>query len=174
MSEDPRLEIPHCPECGASEWVRRVPERDDRTRRCCARCGYVHYVGPALAAGAIVHDDRGRVCLLRRAWDPGRGRWSFPGGFVDVDEEPRAAAVRETEEETGLYAEIERLVGLYPSRGPQEKRVIIAVFAARLTGISARNSDESMETRWFGRPEIPWDDLAFESSGRALRDFYGA
>jgi ADP-ribose pyrophosphatase YjhB (NUDIX family) len=173
VKEDPRSEIRHCPECGGAEFQRRIPERDDRTRLCCSRCGYIHYVGPALAAGAIVRDDRGRVCLLRRTWDPGRGRWTFPGGFVDLDEEPRAAALRETEEETGLFAEVEGLLGLYGSLGPKDRRVVIAVYRARLTGISARNCDEAMETRWFARDEIPWHDLAFESSGQALRDFFG-
>lgn len=172
MKPDPRLEIRFCPECGGTGLERRVPRRDDRTRQVCSTCGYIHYVGPALAAGAIIHDAaRGRICLVRRAWDPGRGKWTFPGGFVDLDEEASAAALREAEEETGLSARIDGLVGIYNSLGPKDKRVAIVVFHAQMTGVSPRDSDEVTEVRWCAPEEIPWEEMAFASSVQALRDF---
>ena len=148
----------------------RVPRRDDRERPVCAGCGYVHYVGPALAAGAILHDGD-RFCLVRRAYEPGSGKWTFPGGFVDVDEDPEAAAVRETAEETGYTAQVESLVGLYRSTGPKGKPVVIAVYAARPTGEASGTSEEVSEVRWFSRDELPWGEFAFESTALALRRF---
>ena len=77
------MTIRFCPMCGAGGLEWKVPRRDDRPRQTCAKCGYVHYVGPALAAGIILFDGP-RICLVRRAHDPGYGKWTFPGGFVDV------------------------------------------------------------------------------------------
>ncbi len=52
--------------------------------------------------GAVVHDDAGRLLLVRRGRDPHRGRWSLPGGRVEAGESPAQAVEREVLEETGL------------------------------------------------------------------------
>ena len=59
---------------------------------------------PAVVAcvGAVVHDDGGRLLLVRRGQDPHRGRWSLPGGRVEAGESPEQAVEREVREETGL------------------------------------------------------------------------
>jgi ADP-ribose pyrophosphatase YjhB (NUDIX family) len=149
-----------------------VPRRDDKPRQTCAACGYVHYVGPALAAGVILRDGD-RVCLVRRAHDPGYGKWTFPGGFVDAGEHPADAALRELREESGCAGEIERLFGAYPSVGPHAKPVVILVYAARLRGHGAQECDEVQEVRWFAPAELPWAELAFPSTAEALRQFLG-
>ncbi|MEM8886308.1 MAG: NUDIX hydrolase, partial [Planctomycetota bacterium] len=170
MSDDPRTNIPFCPQCGASEWEVRVPRKDDKPRRCCLSCGYVHYVGPSLAAGIILHDGE-RYCLVRRAHEPGLGKWSFPGGFVDLDEDAADAAVREAREETGCTAEVDALLGIYNSIGPGGKRVAIAVYVGRVTGQCAANSEEVAAIEWFEPDAIPWDEFAFEATAGALRRY---
>lgn len=52
--------------------------------------------------GAVVHDDAGRLLLVRRGRDPHRGCWSLPGGRVEPGESPERAVEREVLEETGL------------------------------------------------------------------------
>ena len=173
MSDDPRVNIPYCPRCGANEWEVRVPRQDDKERRCCVACGYVHYVGPTLAAGIIL--KRGEeYCLVQRAHDPGRGLWSFPGGFVDLDERAEDAAIREAREETGCTAEIESILGIYNSVGPGGKRVAIAVYIGRVTGQCDTNSEEVEAIRWFRPADIPWDEFAFEATGAALKRYVEA
>lgn len=164
------MTIRFCPMCGAGGLAWRVPRRDDRPRQTCVACGYVHYVGPALAAGVILRDGT-NLCLVRRAHDPGFGKWTFPGGFVDVGETPAQAALRELCEETGLKGEIDRFVGVYPSCGPQGRPVVIVVYAGRLKGGGPGGSDEVQEVRWFGPSDLPWDEFAFPSTVTALRDF---
>ena len=173
MSDDARATIHFCPQCGSDKIVARVPRKDDKVRPCCDECGFVHYVGPALAAGAILHDGD-TICLVRRNLEPGRGKWTFPGGFVDLEETCADAALRETVEETGCVATIEQLLGVYRSLGPRGKRVTIVVYVARLDGASAVRDDASeevQEVRWFTEDEIPWDEFAFESTVEALRDY---
>jgi ADP-ribose pyrophosphatase YjhB (NUDIX family) len=170
VSADPRSEPSFCPRCGAGVWETRVPRQDDKPRPCCVGCGYVHYVGPVLAAGLILQDGE-RYCLVRRAHDPGKGKWSFPGGFVDIDERAEDAALREAREETGCEAEIDELIGIYNSTGPGGKRVAIAVFAGRVTSHGSAISEEVAAIEWFVPAEIPWNQFAFEATAAALRSY---
>lgn len=151
-----------CPRCGRSaevEFPRRI---------VCVHCGYAAYYNPKPVAGAIPVDERGRIVLLRRGFDPGQGRWTFPGGFVDLGESVEEAARRETSEELGMAIELGPLVGVY-SRS--EERVVLIVYRA-LALEPPRTSPEAIEVRAFGRNEIPWGELAFWSTERALRDLW--
>ncbi len=67
--------------------------------------------------GGLVFDHRGRLLLVRRANEPGRGLWSVPGGRVEQGEDDHTAVVREMAEETGLTVRPGRLVGVV-ERGP--------------------------------------------------------
>jgi len=64
---------------------------------------------PIIGVGAIVFEED-RVLLIRRGKDPGRGKWSIPGGVVHLGETLVRAVCREVEEETGLNVEPLRLV----------------------------------------------------------------
>lgn len=61
--------------------------------------------------GAIIRDGTGRVLLVRRANEPGRGLWSLPGGRIEPGESEEAAVVREVREETGLVVRVDGLAG---------------------------------------------------------------
>jgi ADP-ribose pyrophosphatase YjhB (NUDIX family) len=153
-----------CPRCAQPAEV-QYPRRI-----VCSHCGYAAYYNPKPVAGAIPIDDRGQVILLRRGFDPGLGRWTFPGGFVDLGESVEEAAVRETDEELKIAIELGPLVGVY-SR--PEDRVVLIVFRARSLG-SPQTTAEATEVRAFAVSEIPWADLAFWSTERALRDAVGS
>ena len=151
-----------CPRCG------RPAEIDYPRRILCPHCGYAAYYNPKPVAAAIPVDEHGRVILLRRAFDPGRGRWTFPGGFVDLGESVPEAALRETAEELEMTVELEGLVGVY-SR--PEDRVVLIVYRARALD-PPHTSVEAVEVGTFAPDEIPWDDLAFWSTEQALRDAF--
>ena len=61
--------------------------------------------------GAVVHDDRGRLLVIRRGHAPSAGLWSVPGGRVEPGEDEVAAVVREVAEETGLQVRPDRVLG---------------------------------------------------------------
>jgi ADP-ribose pyrophosphatase YjhB (NUDIX family) len=113
--------------------------------------------------------DEGRILLLRRAYDPGKGLWTFPGGFVDLGESVQDAARREAREELDVAIELGTLVGVY-SR--PEDRIVLIVYAAR-TSQRPRTTDEAAEVAAFDRFALPWDELAFWSTCDALKDFLG-
>lgn len=158
----------YCPACGRRlRWRRRPP--DDRARLACDACGYVFYLDPKVSACAIPVLGE-RIYLLRRAIDPGRGRWVFPGGYIERGETVEEAARRETEEEIGLRVDLEGLVGVYSYR---DSVVVTVVYAARVRadGGEPRPGPETLEVRAFLPEEIPWAELAFESTGEALREW---
>ena len=73
----------------------------ERLRNVCPACGFVHFRAPKVGVSVLVEDGE-RILLVRRAVEPGKGKWSLPSGFIEWDEPPEAAAVRECAEETGL------------------------------------------------------------------------
>ena len=157
-----------CPVCGGA-LESRLLKSGDPERLVCAACGFVFYLDPKLAVGTIIHDERGRVVLVRRAIEPGYGKWVFPGGYVDRGEEVQVAAVREAREEVGLDVRIDRLVNIYSYTG---RTPIIIVYAATMIGGCLGCDDEGLEAAFFERDAIPWDDLAFRSTQEALREYY--
>src|SRR5687767_15079954 len=123
---------------------------------------------PKVAVGTIIRAADGRLVLVKRAIEPGYGRWVFPGGYMDRGEEITAAAVREAREESGLDVRIDGLVNIYSYVG---RPLIIVVYAATVLGGELCCDDECLEARLFAVEDIPWDELAFRSTHDALRDY---
>jgi ADP-ribose pyrophosphatase YjhB (NUDIX family) len=133
----------------------------------CPHCGYGAYYNPKPVACAIPVTPVGRIILLRRAFEPGKGLWTFPGGFVDLGESVETAAHREVQEELEIEIDLGPLVGVY-SRA--EDRVVLIVYAAK-TAQRPQTTEEASEVATFNAKQLPWDELAFWSTERALRDF---
>ncbi|MGA3030428.1 MAG: NUDIX hydrolase [Candidatus Limnocylindrales bacterium] len=141
---------------------------EERDRLACPGCGFVFYVNPRLVVTTLPINDRGEVMLIRRGIAPGYNKWAQPGGFLEIDETVREAAIRETLEETGLQVDPGRIVGLY-SR--VQAAVVVVAYEARIVGGEPRVTNESLETRPFAPDRIPWPEIAFETSVRAIRDW---
>jgi ADP-ribose pyrophosphatase YjhB (NUDIX family) len=167
----PQDERPYsfCPLCGADLELRTL-KTTEPSRLVCVRCGFVFYLDPKVAVGTIITDDRDQIVLVRRAIEPGYGKWVFPGGYVDRGEDVKVAAVREAREEAGLDVRLDRLINVYsyPGRAP-----VIIVYSATIVGGCLGCDDEGLEARFFAPEEIPWPELAFRSTYEALREFLG-
>jgi ADP-ribose pyrophosphatase YjhB (NUDIX family) len=166
-SEVPTRVPRFCSNCGG-RLVFGAVEGEDRDRLACERCGFVRYVNPRLVVTTLPITERGEVVLIKRGIAPGYGRWAQPGGFLEIDETVEEAAARETLEETGLEVELGEIIGLY-SRLVAE--VVTVAFEARIVGGKPTATRESLETRPFAPGEIPWNEIAFETSVRALLDW---
>lgn len=98
--------------------------------------------------GALVRDGAGRLLLVRRANEPGRGLWSLPGGRVEPGESAEQALVREVREETGLLVTVGPLVGRVERPGPGGVVYDIADHVCRAVGGTLRAGDDAAEVRW--------------------------
>ena len=165
VSLNPALEdVSHCPRCGGQADV-AFPRL-----LTCPSCGYGAYYNPKPVAAALTETRDGRIILLRRGFEPGRGLWTIPGGFVDLGETVEEAARREAMEELGISIELTGLLGVY-SRA--DDRVILIVHTA-VTDDEPRLTEEATEITIVERDAIPWDGLAFWSTEQALRDHLAA
>jgi len=142
---------------------------ENREHPVCSGCRFVFYLAPKVVAGTLPIRD-GRVLLTRRAIEPSRGLWTFPGGYVDWGEDVREGARRETLEEVGLTVRLDGLLGLYSYAGSP---VVVLVFLAAVPDGAepVLCTNEVLEVAYFGPDEIPWDFLAFPSSRDALQDW---
>jgi len=156
-----------CPRCGGT-LERRLLKSSEPERPVCTRCGFVFYLDPKIAVGTIIRTDAGGLVLVRRAIDPGYGKWVFPGGYVDRGETLMAAAIREAREECGLDVRLDGLVNIYSYAG---RAPVIVVYAATALGGELCADDECLETAVFATATIPWGHLAFRSTEEGLRDY---
>jgi 8-oxo-dGTP diphosphatase len=104
--------------------------------------------------GAVVFDDAGRLLLIRRACEPGRGRWSVPGGRVESGETDAEAVMREVAEETGLAVEIVRLLGSVQRQAPDAAVFDIYDYSCQVTGGTLRPGDDADDARWCDRQAL--------------------
>jgi ADP-ribose pyrophosphatase YjhB (NUDIX family) len=156
-----------CSRCGGKLTFGPI-EGEERPRFACERCGFVSYVNPRLVVTTLPVTSAGEVMLIRRGIPPGYDRWAQPGGFLEIDETVHQAAVRETLEETGLVVEPGAIVGMYSWISAA---VVVVAFEARIVSGEPLVTRESLETRPFAPDAIPWPQIAFETSVRALRDW---
>jgi ADP-ribose pyrophosphatase YjhB (NUDIX family) len=133
----------------------------------CPACGAIFYQNPKIVAASLPL-QRGGVFLLRRAIEPGFGLWTYPAGYMELDETVEEAARRETREE--IRARLGPLgppmIYSYP-----DASVVTIVYAARIVGGRPRPGPEALEVRLFSPAEIPWEGLAFRSTYHALKDW---
>lgn len=164
MSQPPDYRF--CPRC-AGALAPRILRTGHPPRLICQACGFVFFLDPKVATGAVFSLDGG-VLLVQRAIEPGYGTWVFPGGYVDRGETLEAAAIREVKEECGLDVRLTRLLGAYSSPG---NPVILVAYVGEVTGGSPAVDEEGLAVRAFAPADIPWDRLAFPSTTLAIRDY---
>ncbi|MEM2232783.1 MAG: NUDIX hydrolase [Nitrososphaerota archaeon] len=132
---------------------------------------------PIPAVGLFVVKD-GRVLLVRRGNEPGRGKWSLPGGRVRFGERSEDAAVREMREETGLEVRLRKVVDVVDVfwRGPEGELLehfVIVDFEAEVVGGELRASDDAIDARWFSPEELEGLEMTDSTKEFLERHFLG-
>ncbi len=155
-----------CHQCGGCLRDQFVPA-EQRARLVCESCGFIHYLNPRVVAAAIPERD-GRILLMRRALEPRRGYWTFPGGFLEVGETAQEGARREAEEEVGVSVELGAILGAYTRR---DIGIVVVVFRAQAPEEEPQPGEEALEVGWFTPEAIPWEELAFPTTEQALREW---
>ena len=153
-----------------AEFIRRIPEGDERERLTCPDCGFIAYENPKIVVGSVVA-EAGSVLLCRRAIEPRRGFWTLPAGYMEMQETVEEAARREAWEEARARIALDGILAVYSIARIGQVQVI---FRARLAEPGFDAGPESLEVRLFDWDSIPWDSIAFPSVHWALGAWRGA
>lgn len=122
------------------------------------------YPHPSVTTDCVIFGFDGvklKVLLVERGMAPYKGRWAFPGGFLNMDESAEEGALRELKEETGLEGAYIRQFHTFsaPQRDPRERVITIAYYAlVRMQEV--KGGDDASDARWFALDEVP--PLAFD------------
>jgi len=161
------MKMRFCPLC-ATPLV--VQELDGRPRQTCPACGFINYENPVVAAGCLIERD-GQVLMVQRRYPPRVGEWTLPAGFVEWDESPEEAALRETEEETGLRVVLQGLFGVYSWHhafgGGHNDNGVLIIYRATIVEGTLRAGDDAQAVAWFPANHLP-EQIAFSSHQAAL------
>jgi|SRR5580700_8132315 8-oxo-dGTP diphosphatase len=130
---------------------------------------------PLVGVGAIIIEE-GRVVLVKRGHPPLEGKWSIPGGVLEVGETLRKAVVREALEETGLAVEPGELLGVFErvlpdDQGRMKYHYVLIDFLCRRVAGELVAGDDAEEVRWFRREELGSLELARETEEVILKGF---
>ena len=154
----------YCPRCATLLVEKCISHA---LRQSCPACGFIYFPEPKLVT-VVVIEHEGKFLLGRRNIDPGKGLWSFVGGYVDRGEQVEEAAIREVREETNLAVRLDELLGIYSENGRPH---VVVAYRARVvnndvSGMLAQ-LDEVSELAFFVLGEMPV--LAFPADKHILQ-----
>ena len=156
-------QVNYCPRCGPPI---QLENKFGKVRPVCPSCRWIYFADPKVAAAVLV-EQGGRVLLVRRAYEPFRGLWTLPAGFVDADEDPASAAARDCEEETGLKVRVTRVLDVIAGREHERGADFVIVYAAEVESGILRAGDDADDARWFEMLDLP--PLAFQATKKILK-----
>jgi 8-oxo-dGTP diphosphatase len=142
---------------------------EGRELEACPKDDFVLWRDPKVTSAVVVDVDGG-VVLGRRAIEPGYGLWCLPGGFVNDDEHPADAAIRECLEEISAAVELTSLIGVYHVSKQDAPSMVGIAYRARLgDGAQLKAGPEMLEVRVFDVDSLP--PLAFPSHRQVIDEF---
>ncbi|MFH1579584.1 MAG: NUDIX hydrolase [Thermoplasmatota archaeon] len=131
---------------------------------------------PLVGVGAVAIKN-GNILLVKRAFEPGAGKWSIPGGLVELGEKLSEACAREMEEETGIEIEVLELINVFDmvdrdDSGKVMYHYVLVDFLARPTGGEEKLSAEVTEMKWVTREEARKMDLT-RTARKVIEELFG-
>ena len=158
-----------CPSCGA-----KAISFDGIKQFNCGECSFTYFQNVAAAAGTILECD-GKILLIRRKQEPGKGMLDLPGGFVDPGESVEEAARREIREELKIDVDTLKYLGSYPNTYVYKDVCYHScdqLFYSRIEEFPTEfDETEVEELVLMNLTEISDDEIAFESIKMGLKLF---
>lgn len=162
MMDHPLHQFKFCPKCGSNRFV----EHSFKSKHCEA-CGFTYYFNAAASTVALIINERGEWCVVRRAKEPALGTLDLPGGFSDMFETSEEGVCREVLEETGLTVERTDFLFSLPNQYEYSGFVVHTIdmfFRCQVTTTEgARAADDAAELLWLRPEDIHPEDFGLKS-----------
>ncbi len=154
-----------CPLCGNG-----LTEKyhTGRMRPSCPNCGWVYFPDPKVAVAVLIKKGD-KVLLVQRTYEPQKGYWTLPSGFVDAGEDPKLAARRECREETGLNIDDLHLLDVLFSQEHPRGASILIIYQAHSYSGELKPGDDASQAAFYPTKDLP--PLAFASTREILNKY---
>ena len=135
----------------------------------CGKCNTIHYENPKPTSTLICPIDN-TILLVKRAFEPGKGLWGLPGGFIELNEGPEEAAKRELFEETGLTGDVLRFIGFSYHFGTIFGDILLLGLEMKLDKFYKLSpGDDAEDAKFFPLKTLP--KIAFESHNEIINKY---
>lgn len=155
----------YCPKCGKN-LVNKFLKQEQTERLVCENCHFVFYMNPIPAVAVILVQNQ-QIVLVKRKYEPRKGLWSLPAGFMEFDETTEQTAIREAKEETNLDIKVKELFGVFPGFDDPRVHVVVIVYRGEIINGQVKPGDDADEVSFFSLHDLP-EDIAFTAHRRVL------
>jgi ADP-ribose pyrophosphatase YjhB (NUDIX family) len=126
---------------------------------------------PVVGVGAVIVKE-GKIALIKRGNEPSKGKWTIPGGIVELAESPEVAVMREAKEETGLDANNPTLIDVVSNvdldeNGKVKYHYVIIDYLVQVKGGKAQASSDAAELHW-----VPFEEVENYNLTSSFRLFF--
>lgn len=144
--------------------------------KTCPSCGKHYYFNPKPCVAIVLSNNKGNILLVKRAYEPFKGWWDIPGGFLEENETLEQALKRELKEETGLRAtDVQYLGSLFADYHFQKEIVPVtaAIFSGQIKGSSkVVPSDDASDYMFIPKDQLDFDHIAFPEQQLFLKKLF--
>jgi ADP-ribose pyrophosphatase YjhB (NUDIX family) len=154
-----------CPKCG-NNLTKKFVEQEQIERLVCQSCGFIFYINPTPAVAVILMKKQD-IVLVKRKYEPCKGTWSLPAGFMEFDETTEETAIREAKEETNLDIEIKELFGVFPGFDDPRVHVVVIVYRGEIVNGEIKPGDDAEQVKFFPLNDLP-ENIAFTAHRKIL------
>lgn len=156
----------YCPTC-KTKLQRKII--DDKQRFFCPKCHFIFWNNPKPVVSILLHKDK-KILMVQRAEKPLKNYWCLPGGYIDYEETPQEAVIRETKEEVGIkLSEVGRLLGAYRIDSDPRGVNIDIIYEKEIKTKDISLSEEHGKYRFFSANKLP-DKIAYKHR-EAIKDW---
>lgn len=126
---------------------------------------------PIVGVGAVIV-DKGKIALIKRGNEPSKGKWTIPGGLVELGESPEGAVIRETQEETCLEVINPHLIDVVSNvdldaQGRVKYHYVIIDYLVKIKSGTIKAASDAEELRW-----VPFDEVENYDLTMSFRQFF--
>ncbi|MBN8705488.1 MAG: NUDIX domain-containing protein [Bacteroidetes bacterium] len=159
-----------CPRCGKKSF-----KPNSEKSFGCSNCGHLYFINPGGAVAGLITDSEGRLLLVKRAGNPGKGLFDLPGGFVDLGERAEDALKREIKEELNLVIKDLVYLTTFPNqyfyKDVQYFTLDLAFICIPESIETIKAADDVAGFEFFEPDQIPLNEIAFDSIRNMVKLF---
>ena len=159
-------ELIYCSRCGNKNTLGFI---DGGNRYHCTSCNAIHYQNPKPTATIICMRDNS-ILLARRAFEPAKGEWGLPGGFMELNETLAEASLRELLEETNLKGQFVKILSTCSHYGTIFGDILLICVLIEVKDFSCMQAgDDAEELEFFDLDDLP--EIAFYCHNRFIKEY---